>query len=278
MLASMSNLSPELLSHIAFFLEREEDQSHIPLLLRQRVHSQLPPYACISRQWQYAIERRTFQSLRVKSTELTYFTKIVVGHRRRFLTSLKYDVVLPSYTDSACARFERESEQAANSEAFTATIHALFKSLKSWEGNDSGRTQDTGSVALGITAYSPTDGHHRGEEKYKEDQKQCDLGQRSDLWDERYEHSYLQLLHMQDLPTLSSISALNAHANSPRSVEPGSIATLAVKLPNLRSIDWDLKDNEKKDPELAQKLHHGTFGTLSTIPLPLPTIAPQALR
>ena len=270
----MSNLSLELLSHIASFLEREEDQSHIPLLLRQRVHSK---YACISRQWQYAIERHTFHSLRIKSTELTYFTKIVVGHRQRFLTSLKYDVILPSYTDSACARFEREPEQTANSEAFTATILALFKSLESWESDNSGRTQDAGSIALGITAYSPMDSHHRGDEKYKEDQKQCDLGQRSDLWDERYEHSYLQLLHTQDLPTLSLISALNVHANSPRSIEPGSVATLAVKLPNLKSIDWDFKDNEKRDPELAQKLHHSMFSTLYTISLVSPTHAPQAL-
>lgn len=66
----MDRLPQELAIHIASFLEREGGQSDIGLLQRKKTVSRLPPYATLSPKWQLAIEYRTFQSLRLKSTDL----------------------------------------------------------------------------------------------------------------------------------------------------------------------------------------------------------------
>ena len=92
----MECLPQELISRIASFLERSEDQSDISLGLRQKTQSKLPPYATLSREWQYAIESRTFREIRLKSPELPYFSQVLTGHRRAFLSYLAYDVVLPA--------------------------------------------------------------------------------------------------------------------------------------------------------------------------------------
>ena len=68
-------------------------------------------------------------------------------------------------------------------------------------------------------------------------------------------------LHANDLPMLASISQFSAYFYDLRMVEPRSIAILAAKFPNLRSLDMSLSDDEKKDIQLAQKLHYGTPAT-----------------
>jgi len=112
--AVMHQLPQELISHIATFLERDDDQSQIPLGYRVRSPSKFPPYATISRMWQYAIGRLTFQEISLKSTELPYFADTFVGHRRPFLSTLVYEIILPTYDDAKCAKFENENDKRLN--------------------------------------------------------------------------------------------------------------------------------------------------------------------
>jgi hypothetical protein len=60
--------------------------------------------ASVSRHWQLAIERLTFRDIESKSTNLDSFGTIVVGrHHRTFLQKFQFYVVLPKYSDEACA-------------------------------------------------------------------------------------------------------------------------------------------------------------------------------
>ena len=251
----MNRLPPELIRHIASFIEREEDQSHIGFLLRKKLPSKLPPYAALSRAWQLAIEARTFENLRFTSTELPYVTQIVTGHRRGLIANIQYQVVLPDYPDHHCAKFETDMDQQRNSQAFTYAINILFRFLKSLE--DTGYGEPARSVALNLCdIYSPMDKFHRGEAKLQEDETQVELGKRYDLWEHRYEHSILKLLDQPELPVLSIVSHLQLTSMAYRHVEPQSAILMAARCPRLQCIDISVNDNEKKDQDVRRWARH----------------------
>ncbi len=252
----MDSLPPELISLIASHLERNEDEQY--LSSGKLAPSKLPPYAVISRQWQYAIERRTFHRLSVKSTELNHFSRMVTGHRRAIVAQLSYQIVLPAYEDFACAKYENNKDKEVNNREFTSAIQRLFRLLKFWEQGDGGGVRQTITLMLS-DIYSPMDGAHRGEEKYKEDMWNFGIGKRPDLWHHRYQHSFLTLLNSNDLPVLSQISCFMIYPRFPRSIEPRSITAIASKLSNLRTISWAVNGNEKKHHQLHQDRRYGTL-------------------
>ncbi|KAL8684720.1 MAG: hypothetical protein Q9218_008168 [Villophora microphyllina] len=261
----MNRLPQELITHVTSFIEREEDQSHIGFMQRKKLPSKLPPYATLSRTWQLAIETRTFRTLRLKSTELPYVTQLVTGHRRGIIANIQYEVVLPDYPDHHCAKFETDQDQERNNQAFTDAIQVLFQFLKTIE--DHGVGQATRSVALDLcNIYSPMDRFHRGQEKLQEDEMQVALGKRYDLWEHRYEHSILKLLHHPKLPDLSILSRFRLTSMPYRHVEPQSAILIAAKCRNLQFLDIGLNDDEKKDPDVRRRVRYDLATALPTLP------------
>lgn len=254
----MDRLPQESVTHIASFVDCEDDQSN------EKTASHLPAYATLSRKWQLAVESRTFRSLRLKSPELPYFTRVLTDHRRNLLSNLAYDAVLPTYTDNECAKFETKEDMERNSQAFTYAVHALFQILKSWEASNA--EIESRSLSLDLSdIYSPMDRFHRDSAKYEEDRELYESDKRSDLWEHRYEHSILQLLEHPKLPTLSCVSSFTLSFIAHGHVEPRSAILLAMKLSNLQSITIGLHDNEKKHPHIRQQLRHGMINMPSSV-------------
>ncbi|KAK4691316.1 hypothetical protein P7C71_g5656, partial [Lecanoromycetidae sp. Uapishka_2] len=265
----MHQLPQELISHIATFVKRKDDQSQAPLGHHPQGPSKLAPYATISRIWQYAIERLTFQRIGLKSTELSYFSDIVVSHRRRYLAYLHYEIILPTYSEARCAKFENDHDKHMNNEVFTDACVGLLRILKSWESPSSNSSQRAYAITLNLyAAFSPMDDGHRGQEKDPKDKSQSAVNKREDLLDHRYEHSVLRLLKTQDLPTVSTISEFWGDLHEPRSIEPSSVAAIAASFVNLRAIFWTLKDNEKKDTRMRLDDRENFARDLSTITQP----------
>ena len=235
----MDNLSQELICHIASFLEREDDQSDVGLFFRKKLPSKLPPYATLSGKWQYAIECRTFQNLGLKSPELPYFMQIFTGHRRALLWRFSYDVVLPAYNDNRCAKYETQTDMDSNNRAFNDAFNSLFQFLKRWEAVDGEESNvRDGAASRGIRSlyldlsdiYSPMDDCYRGSDKYEEDKELYESGKRHDLWENRYKHSFLQLLEHEGLPNLSCFSSFRIYIFGRRRLEPHSAVLIASKL------------------------------------------------
>ena len=173
--------------------------------------------------------------------------------RRKMVSYLAYVVILPTYNDTDCAKFETKADIERNSQAFTYAIHALFQCVKTWEAADT----ET-HLRLDLSdVYSPMDGFHRGSKKYEEDKEQYECGKRKDLFEHRYKHSLLQLLKHPRLPTLSCVSSFRIHTLF-RHVEPSSAILLANKFSSVQSVHFYLNDNEKQDLYLRRKLRHGT--------------------
>ncbi|KAL9581718.1 MAG: hypothetical protein Q9203_005785 [Teloschistes exilis] len=147
----MDKLPTELITHIASFIESEDVQTFLRRSIHEKKVSKLPPYATISRKWQLAIESCTFRFFDLKSTDLSYFARILTGHRKRFLSHLRCEIILPTYDDKACAKVETEHDKERNSQAFTYAIHDLYQTLK-----------ESRALTLAIgTIYAPMDGYHR---------------------------------------------------------------------------------------------------------------------
>ncbi|KAL8965841.1 MAG: hypothetical protein Q9183_003664 [Haloplaca sp. 2 TL-2023] len=251
----MDSLPQELITLIASFIERGDE--HAPQSspwYREPIVSKLPPYATISQKWQLAIECRTFKSIHLTSAELLERAQTLIGLRRGFLSTLIYDVVLPAYEDHRCAKFETAEEMDANNEAFTCAIQTLFDILKTWDSRCSFRL-------IISDIYSPMDRKHRPAEKEKEDDWNCQLGKRYDLWEHRYEHSLIRLLkhanHLPDLPIISSLKMRHYH----RHLEPRAAALLAVKSQQANVIKIALFDNQSRYPNNDQSARYD-FATI----------------
>ncbi|KAL9628113.1 MAG: hypothetical protein Q9204_006102 [Flavoplaca sp. TL-2023a] len=259
----MDGLPQELIALIASFLERRDDYPEDVFPRPKPAASKLPPYATISRKWQLAIECRTFNSIHLKSNELSHRAQALTGHRRVFISALSFDVVLPEYDDHRCAKFEIQEEMEANNQASTNAMQALFDLLKSWEPDST--HEQSRSIALAISAiYSPMDEWHRPARKAEEDHWNWDIGRRADLWEHRYEHSLIRLLEQANLPSLAIISSLDITTDS-RHLEPRSAALLAMKLPQARTLKFHLFDNQSKHPNNNQSARYDFATTVSKL-------------
>ena len=260
MSAGIAELSQEIISLVASYLQRWEHQGRANI--SERGQALLPAYATISRSWQYAIERQTFREIAIKSNELVDFSRIVVSHRREFLRRVELIVILPTYTDKACAKFETDEDKQLNNQVFTKAIKDLLALLRSWHdeflaiGNE-GVTPSPQSLLLCIgDCYSPKDCWYRGWETYQEDLREWKLGRRRDLFEHRFSSSLLWLESTEGIQDIPQISSFHRSPGN-RDIEPRSLAMIASKFPNLNSFRWRLKDNEKRDPQLRQQLRFG---------------------
>lgn len=216
----------------------------------------------VSKSWRYAVERWTFRIIHLKSTDLDVFKDIFVGHRRAALKDLSYDVILPMYSDHRCARFETEEDKRYNNEALTEAIHGLFSILRSWNqeiAHDTRTSKQSQSISFKLNAYSPMDVDHRENVDVEDQRFQTQLaGGRKDLFEHRYEHSFLRVLRLAELPELLQVTSFYAEELCyNRRIEGSSLAGIAEKFPNLQTIVWAVNDDEKKYPDIRRQHRYG---------------------
>ena len=260
MAIQMTELPQEVIDNIASCLQRRDNESAVRVL--DRGPSKLPSYATISKQWQFAIEIRTFREVKLKSPDVSFFSRIMNKDRRAMLQYLEVEIVLPTYSDKACAKFENKKDRKANNEAFTTAVKDLLGLLRSWHTEDRSVNNDfavseAGSLKLLLhNCYSPMDSYHRGKEKYRADKEDWDLGRRHDLFEHRYESSIIRLDDSEEIGTVPQISQFDV-SQSHRKLEPRSVAVIASKFPRLKSINWTLAESERKDAVLRQQMRYG---------------------
>ena len=255
----MDSLSQDIIGLIVSHIQRWEHPDYTDKGL-----AFLPPYAPISRSWQYAIEIHTFREVWVKSTELEWFSRIMGKHRRKFLRRINFDIILPTYTDMACTKFETEQDRQTNSQVFTQAIKGLLALIRSWHDDfQSARNDDPASVEQSMclsirSCYSPKDDAYTGWEKKRMLCNDEDCSRHHDLFEHRYEASLLQLLSIEEIQEIPQISSF-FRSHGRRGIEPRSLAILASKFPNLDTFRWGLDDDEKRDPHLRQQTRLGQF-------------------
>lgn len=228
----------------------------------------LPRLGTVSRAWQFAIERLTMRAIRIRSTDLQVFSDLFVHRNRQAaLKFIDFEVVLPAYSDRQCARFETDQDKQRNNEALTDAVHSLFSILHSWDeesgmpGSETASYQRpivAGRICLILNAYSPSDVDRRQNIDVK---LQSYLRKNpDDLFEHRYQRSFLRVSRCDELPAVSRIGAFQAmelcHTRG-RCIEGASLAGVAAKLPNLENILWTVNDNEKIYETVRQQHRFG---------------------
>ncbi|KAL8709697.1 MAG: hypothetical protein Q9220_005637 [cf. Caloplaca sp. 1 TL-2023] len=241
----MDKLPQELIAHIVSYLWTNKGQP-------KETSSKPSQYAVISRKWQLAIEPLLYRTIRLQSPDLPSFDRLLVQHRRELLSRLDFSIVLPTYADHECAKFETREDQDRNSQVFTYAIHSLFQTLRQWNTGSAGMRLVISSI------YSPMDRIHRPPNKLEQDLEDFEYGRRQDLWEHRYERSRLGLLLHPELPAVACVSTFELAFHPERLVEPESVVRIASKLSNVQAIILELQDNEKKDPSARQKSRYST--------------------
>ena len=257
MTVGIANLSQEIIDIIASYLQRWEHEDQFGTSDRGR--ALLPAYATISTSWQYAIEGQTFRQVGVTSTEIDDFSHMMVSRRRRLLRRLELNVILPTYTDKLCAKFETEKDKQSNNQAFTKAIKHLLTLLRSWhdEFQTTGNAPIEQPLRLCIgECYCPESFQYRGREKYQKDVYKYWSGRRHDLFKDRYESSLLRLESVEGIQEIPQITSFHRSAGN-RNIEPRSLAMIASRFPNLDSFYWRLKDNERRDVRSRQQTRFG---------------------
>jgi len=245
----MESLPREILDSIIELLQDEDKRGPwAPRKGNEGLHN----YATISRSWQLAIEHVTFMEITIKSTDLPFFMTLIrpgQEHRRGLLKHITFEVVLPSYSYEDHGRRESRRDKAANNEAFSTAIHCLFKSLQKLE-NQTNKKMSIVERQLSICrVFSPSD-RVRGMIPLNA------LKSRGirEIFEQRYENSYLKLGQPNDLPILLEFRKLYLR-NSERKVEPASHIALAAKMPNLECLVLPYVD-EYTRPALCSSLRH----------------------
>ena len=194
----------------------------------------------------------------------------MINHRRKLLRQIELNVVLPTYTDAACAMFETEKDKQANNRVFTEAIKDLFAQLRSWY-DEAQPTENVSDNPVGRPLrlclgdiYSPKDSRYRGWERYQEDYQEWKCGRRHDLFKRRYKSSLLRLESIEGIRELPQISSFVHDSPGHRHVEPRSLAVIASKIPNLDSVLWRLEDIKNMDPRLRQQTRFG--GSIFILP------------
>lgn len=249
----------------------------LPVELLDRIASfsssnDLPQLSTISRAWQSVVERRTMRAIQLKSTDLQDFSNVFIHQNRRAaLVDLSYNVILPAYNDHQCARFETDRDKQRNNQALTDAIHALLFLLHSWDEEAVGLSGDemtsysrpavAGRISWTLDAYSPTDVHHRQDVNVDAQRFEAQLaGGRKDLFEHRYERSFLRMLNCEGLPAVSRIGGFHVEELCHRRrIEGASLAGIAAKLPNLETIVWAVNDDEKRDALVRQVHRFGKY-------------------
>ncbi|PGH15129.1 hypothetical protein AJ79_02655 [Helicocarpus griseus UAMH5409] len=227
----MDKFPQEIISAILGHFDEKEDRS------------QIISFATISRQWQFAVERFNLRCVKVESTALSTFANLFrpsQSHRNVLVKVIHFGAVLPSYSDEACCEYETEIEKDTNSQVFSEAIHELFKVLR--------EIKNSGGFHLDVDAWSPMDSHRRPDAERKRY-----FGDPNDLWEKRYQTSFLQLRDHERLPVLSNISSFSCRASRHgRYIEPASAMAMVAKMTDLEKATLVFYDEDDLSVETRQ--------------------------
>ncbi|KAK7738293.1 hypothetical protein SLS63_002628 [Diaporthe eres] len=198
-----------------------------------------------------------------------------LAHRvHRFVRSVKVDVLLPPYSEDARTRREDGEEKLANDRAFRDVIRKVFALLSSPFPAAHKAQQQEQQLEPGVspTAWSPkiklsltglcvSDTEDLEERRYRQRVNAISTG---DIFEARYESSYLDFSpaagktvrdEAEALPELLCVSELDVQATQApgrRHFAPRVLCLVASRMPGLRSVNWELCDNEKRDVALRK--------------------------
>lgn len=118
----------------------------------------LAPYSYVSRHWNSLVEPIQFKRLILGQSDILDFGKIVTGARMAYVQHIWLRLELPAYDCQSCQTEESNEEMQSHNVTYSHAIWDLFEVLSSpsWT--------NTGGFTLELSAHSPSDTIHFGED------------------------------------------------------------------------------------------------------------------
>ncbi|KAL6404312.1 hypothetical protein AUP68_13699 [Ilyonectria robusta] len=264
----METLPQDLIDQIVSYLLPENFKPKGSYDKRGKPALPIAPLAALSRRLRASVERLTFKYIKINSDELAEFGQLLTPARRSLLVGLTFTVILPSYDAAAGLRAESPAERAANDESYTQAIKSLCQTLKRWE------TEDPESIVcrMALTINHPESPSDR---PWPSEVAPWSPGSGTEdecIHEGRYLHSYIDLMHPEELPVLNRVKHLNmlrpeatyAHRN----VYPKVPMLLASKMPNLESVKFGMDDDEKRFPDIRKRNRDEAAHAIRQLSLP----------
>lgn len=284
----MVKLPEEITANIISHLSEQQTDGGVDQGSGDSRSSSLSQYAVVSRSWQARIEAKTFADIKLTPARVASplaAQALSPSRVHRFVRSVKVEVLLPPYSEDARTRREDGGEKLANDRVFTNVIQKVFVLLSSsflaveqpmvnLGGKDATDTRQQGvspiasrpKIKLSMSARCVSDTEDLEGRRYRE---RVNAISTRDIFEARYESSYLDLSpvagrtvrdEVEALPELLSVSEFDVqatHALGHRLFAPRVLCLLTSRMPGLRSVDWELCDNEKRDLALRKSLRAG---------------------
>lgn len=115
-------------------------------------HSNIAPYAAVSKEWQDVIEKKTFRHLKLHPSCLDSLERLA-ERPKGLIKHIWLNIELKRYTCRCCRKMESVTWYSANDKIVAAAITRLFFVLANWK-------QDGGDLTLELNTYSPSDSEH----------------------------------------------------------------------------------------------------------------------
>ncbi|KAI0532568.1 hypothetical protein GGR58DRAFT_522679 [Xylaria digitata] len=148
----MDRWPQELFDHVVLFTEQRVGEDTVPVWEHQRLPPARPILAVVSRKFQAAVERLTFEELRVKASDsgLDDLARILNARRRQSLRGLSVTLILPPLYIDEFREFwwMTDEDRRANNNATTALLRRLFDILN--------RNPAAPAIELEIAGAEPT--------------------------------------------------------------------------------------------------------------------------
>ncbi|KAI1803428.1 hypothetical protein F4811DRAFT_341981 [Daldinia bambusicola] len=229
----MNKLPQELMDKIVSLIPKTLSKSDNPLRKLDKAELIRPGLATLSTSWQAAIEYRTFECLTVRNTELTEFVAIFSGIRRRqILRKLRFVIVLPTYSDEDCGKYETNQEREVNNILVNEALSRLLHELSTWPA--------CSRIRFELSVVSPMDWHYRGVDKLHSDKAAAFEGDRIDVFGDRYRYSNIRLINT-DQPQVPCIQSFTDFSST-RALDSTSWISLMAKFPAISTFRLVIPD------------------------------------
>ncbi|KAF2824665.1 hypothetical protein CC86DRAFT_468004 [Ophiobolus disseminans] len=221
----MDTLPPEIIAQI---VEKfTEDQK-------------LAPFSTISRVWKASVERLTFKSLSVATSDLDELASLFNGDnisRRAALTSLRITVILPNPGNAmGCCPVVRTIDRAADSTAFSEAVVKLFSILADLEARATAQPPLSLAFPEGVRPS-------RTKEPHGSTKVPCMPGygnhqhSRREVRETKAKFGQFELLHETAIPTVYSVETLDFLGYHDLSdLKLTWISAIVPRLPKLRKL------------------------------------------
>lgn len=230
------------------------------MLSDDQLQPPMSPFSTLSTTWQRAIERKVFRHMRLLPSDLETFAHLAVGRRRTYVRDIDMGFGQEPYDIANFTQVETEDEQNRKDSIFTATIQRLFQILSGWGNNHPG-------LRLNLPSRFPPNNiptMNRDAFAYvrKETLKSQPCGRKTPQ--RRYRKLYLSLVDLINIPEVQVITKLYIPYTAPSRLWPGSAASIAALLPNLKEFWADLWDSETSDLESRRRSRKGGWHSMDT--------------